>query len=337
MTDKPASGNSSPDLKALADRIGLLFEQHAKVLDWANRWIKGGLLIVGGVLVTLAEVYESSNWAPPALWVGVAFVFAGGVWNLAIERTSASTLEEARKALEVARNYERQAIDERHARKEKEAALEERLSLTHAHIGWLATLYAVSQTLRELAEAQISEGRGLQGDGIQRILDACTDEVVGLLDLIDDEHWTLAVYQHFQGPAGGELRCSAYACIDGDAGDASARVWGVGEGVTGQAYHVGKDFIVRDLADRANNTWHKIGPTKLQQFDVERYRSFAAVPVRVGNPESPWGVVVASSSHPGRFVPNDHGDGGQAIEPLRLMAGMVALVLAPQKPHDNLP
>lgn len=61
-----------------------------------------------------------------------------------------------------------------------------------------------------------------------------------------------------------------------------------------------------------------------RDYDSDRYRSIAAVPIRVGGREKPWGVIVATNDRFGHFGLGD-AIGPQNEEAVRLLAGMVAL------------
>ena len=117
------------------------------------------------------------------------------------------------------------------------------------------------------------------------------------------------------------------------------RAWGIGEGIAGHAYQTGREIIVPDATDSERAGWLHIPPSKFDPDDAKRYQSMAAIPVHISGVAKPWGVVVATSDRRYRFTSEPSGIAGMSvpdIEPLRLLAGMVALAAAPQSSHKQL-
>ena len=139
-----------------------------------------------------------------------------------------------------------------------------------------------------------------------------------------DESWALSVFQ----VQGDELvRIVAKRALRADEQKESRR-WKRNQGFVGAAWAREDAVIVTDGQDDAIADELKV-PADLQRpYDNERYRSMAAVPVRLGDPVEIWGVVALSSDRAGRFkrVPNDRQE--QAVETVRLVAQMTALMAA---------
>jgi hypothetical protein len=67
---------------------------------------------------------------------------------------------------------------------------------------------------------------------------------------------------------------------------------------------------------------------KRRPDDLERYRSIASIPIRLGKGD-PVGVLVATSDVASRFyLPSERGDPARdPVEPLRVLAREVALII----------
>lgn len=139
-----------------------------------------------------------------------------------------------------------------------------------------------------------------------------------------DEAWAISVF----AVQGDELvRISAKRAHRADE-QKIARRWRRNQGYVGAAWAREDAVVVTDGQDGAIAEELRV-PTDMQKpYDAERYRSMAAIPVRLGDPAEIWGVIAVSSDRPGRFQrrPGDRNE--QAVDTVRLIARMTALMAA---------
>lgn len=139
-----------------------------------------------------------------------------------------------------------------------------------------------------------------------------------------DEAWAISVFQVQDDEL---VRICAKRALRADE-QKVARRWKKNQGFVGAAWAREDVVIVTDGQDGVTADEHKV-PTDLQKpYDNDRYRSMAAVPVRLGDPAEIWGVVAVSSDKAGRFrrMPGDRQE--QAVDTVRLIARMTALMAA---------
>lgn len=137
---------------------------------------------------------------------------------------------------------------------------------------------------------------------------------------IGDEQWNFSIYLFDK--TSGELRCAACRRPTKKEEDAVHRSWREGEGHVGKAFQGKRPLICADSTD-ANVRGFFTAPTeKLMDYDVDRYRSLAALPIQTDG-ENPLGVLVATSEVKGRFDPEDD----ETVRPLLSLARTLATLV----------
>lgn len=139
-----------------------------------------------------------------------------------------------------------------------------------------------------------------------------------------EEAWAISVFE----VQGDELvRIAAKRAHRADEQKDSRR-WKKNQGYVGAAWAREDAVIVTDGQDGATADELKVPPDLQKPYDHDRYRSMAAIPVRLGDPAEIWGVIAVSSDQAGRFrrMPNDRQE--QAVDTVRLIARMTALMAA---------
>jgi hypothetical protein len=144
------------------------------------------------------------------------------------------------------------------------------------------------------------------------------------IGLEQEEEWVISVFQ----VQGDELvRVSAKRALRADEQKHSRR-WKMNQGAVGAAWARQDVVVMSDGQDGVSMHDVKVPAALQKPYDGTRYRSMAAVPVRLGDPVRIWGVVAVSSDRPGRFrrLPGDRQE--QAVDTVRLIARMTALMAA---------
>lgn len=134
---------------------------------------------------------------------------------------------------------------------------------------------------------------------------------------IADEQWNFSIY--LLDSASGELRCAATRRPTKREEDAAHRSWLEGEGHVGKAFQARRSLICADSTDPNVRGFFDAPAAKLMGYDIDRYRSLAALPIQ-SDDEHPIGVLVATSAVKGRFNPEDE----EALRPLLSLARTLA-------------
>ncbi|HEX8300721.1 GAF domain-containing protein [Sphingomonas sp.] len=149
------------------------------------------------------------------------------------------------------------------------------------------------------------------------------------------DRWTICVYRASLNPQTDryDLICVAHnRAIKCNASE--ARPWSEGIGVSGISYSNRSEIIVPNLQSASLGSMFNLA-AGARDYDDERYRSIVSVPVKVDGQDRPWGVVVATSDRVDHFTPDDE-TGLKTTEPVRSLAGMVALAAAMcDRSHDH--
>lgn len=200
----------------------------------------------------------------------------------------------------------------------------------------LARLYAALIPIREVVEAVITEGPGDEATQRARFGNLIDLLVTAKGDLfgIKDERWNFAIYLFNVDK--GELEC--IACRRRDRADEAAphRSWPPGIGHVGKAYQDAREYVADDVQKPGMRQFFGAQGALDREDDQVRYRSFAAVPIRM-NGRSPSGVVIATSDVACRFWPQDAlpPDAIDTVEPVRAFAAMLALIVAGTTLHSS--
>jgi len=312
-------------LAAIADRVGELFKREAGWLRVEAVTTKLVLIVLGGAAAGAAQFIGtppagSPDWPKILGLGGVGAMFLGGVLGTLRERTTAEALEDARQAIDQAR----QAQGEHFQITQYVTEMEDKLRrMSHLHIAHLSMREAVEQcfSLPSKDEAKAAE----------IVLSAATTVIRPAIDFQMDEAWTLSIYQARRDSHGQiELACVAADRFD-QRPASGTRVWPVGVGHTGSTYAKGDETVVPDLAALQLGTLDRLPSRFSHPTDSQRYRSIAAIPVRVLNDPELWGVVVATSDRPSRFALEHDEKGSLSAEVVRAVAGIVGLAVATQR------
>lgn len=308
------------NLKTLADEIGRLFQLEARRLSQEGTILKIVLIVGGGTFAGVAQFMSSpeKGGVPWNQILGIGGVMAmalGGLYSTFRERQTPGALDEARKALEVAREFQARELDQKLALEELE---DKQRRLSH--------IYQAMQIMREAIEQTLLLPPTSERQVADTVLDLASTSIRSAIDFQMDETWTVSIYEAVQGSGGIELECIAADRFDRRAANITRR-WAIGVGHTGAAYARGSEIVVPDLADAALGTLDQLPAGYSHPTDQGRYRSIAAVPIRLGPNGPPWGVVVASSDRPRRFTLNLDEPGSLGAETTRAVAGMIGLAV----------
>lgn len=263
--------------------------------------------------------------------IGVGLALVGGLWIVFVETDAAQALEGARQAIDAARatqlEMQQTRLDLEKARLESESQ-EDAL---RREAEWYAGLYLMSAQMREYVSDTFSFD--VQDydfdDDIDRLLTQTGHELGALMDFESGEHWTISVYLFRKTDQDHDHRLHCVSTLRADRAREQKRYrsWGLGEGVVGYAFQARKEIIVEDARDLSVAGWILIPERLKQEDDFHYYVSMVGVPIQVDHSDEPIGVVMATSDRAKRFAIDEmDGRGTDEIEPLRLLADMVALM-----------
>jgi hypothetical protein len=280
----------------------------AGLLQVASKFASGGWMVGWNV--------ASAGFAVVAVFI--AIVLALTEKNLPEALQEAHALDERVKQLEAAKQCDQMRSDE-----------------IGAQFSSLTTLYATSIALREIVEPVLSLGSGderAQKNRLGAMLDILLSSKRELFG-ITDERWNFSIY--LWNDASQELIC--FACRRRDRADeeASHRAWPAGSGQIGVCFQSRREVVVGDVQMPEFKAYFQVPDPLSRSDDAERYRSIAAVPISM-NGGVPHGVVIATSDVPGRFVPSGVSDGWDTVEPLRVLAGVLVILLSATELHLRL-
>jgi hypothetical protein len=194
-------------------------------------------------------------------------------------------------------------------------------SLEHDY-SFSARLQAVAVALRGIVDEVAASGPGseeTQKGRLGSMLDFIVADRVVLFGM-DTDRFNFAIYIY--DGADQALHCAACRRPIRAEEYAAHRIWDPGEGDVGMAFQGKREYIAEDTArPDARQIFDAPEPKRLPD-DVERYKSIASIPIRLGKGD-PVGVLVATSDVAGRFyLPNEGADPARdPVEPLRVLAG----------------
>ena len=309
-------------LKSIADNVGAHFSSEASRLGQESLAVKVLLIVGGGLAAGVAQFLEKTTNFNPA-WLGIGGVLCmglGGLYSTFREKSNPEVLENARQALEAARELSA----ERLVVKQVEDDLRDKARrMSHLHLA--------QSSMREAAEHCFSISPSDEARAAVAVLAAADTSIRAAIDFQMDEEWTVSIYRAEASDKGElQLRCVAADRFD-QRGASETRVWPLGVGHTGATFANGEETVVPDLSAMELGTLDRLPPDKRHATDGGRYKSIAAVPVRVARDARPWGVVVATSDRASRFTLDHDEKGSLSAEVVRALAGMVALAVASQR------
>ena len=296
--------------KTITEVVSGLFDKRAKRFKRASLYIKIVFVSFAAFIASLAQL---TNISTPAttnqlVAIGATFLaFLGSLFVLFTDEDASEELAAARRASEELRDLE----DELDVLPGYEDAIEQQ-----------AHLYQSMTLMRAAIERSVVKDDSV--DGTVRVLIELTLRTLPVaMGFAQADRWTVCVYRAEEtGTGRDKLRCIAHnraiKCpIE------NARSWEEGVGVAGIAYANRQEVVVPNMQAAGLGTVFNIA-AGARDYDADRYRSMAAVPIRVDGMAKPWGVVVATNDRYGHFNLNEE-LGPQNAEGVRLLAGMVAL------------
>lgn len=304
-----------------------------KALAWVRstrrfqRAINVGSLI--GVLMLsvgsgmAGDIISPANSGGGVTIKGLVIVF-GGFIGLVGGVAAMFLQDEAPALLKSASELERDAqkfLDEREALK---AEQQDKASLDLRRLA----LIDAQSVMRETLELTLLEAEATEAQAVETMLDAAKLHLCKSIGLQAGEAWAISVFRIRANGNGSRL--SRIAALRAETLDPrqQARDWGPNEGFVGAAWASNRDTIIEDSNDPRVAEDYPVPSALRRAYDVNRYRSMAAIPIRVGPDQKIWGVVAGSSDHVGRFHRDKENRNKQAVDTIRLIARMTALMAA---------
>ena len=309
------------NLTELAGNVSAKFLEHARRHFNASMFVKLGLVLGGATVAAVCQCVELahangefSSWTIAGI-AGAALVAVGGVFVAMTETDIATTLDVARKAIDEARLRERrmERFDADSAKLRRE-------------IGRGLELYNSMDVMRGAIEQSLSVPGVSAANIIHTCLAAARNSLLVAFDFSIEDTWTICVFMAQPTKESDKivLRAIAHARkIECDLTE--AREWPEGVGVAGVSYSMGNEIIIPDMAAAELGTVFNLN-ANIRTYDMERYRSMVAIPIRVGADKVPWGVAVVTTDRPGHFD-IEPADGVPTSEPIRAIAAMAALAI----------
>ena len=312
---------------AVDDRAQVLASRNWK----ASIFVKIVLISLAALLSAIAQFADVpsgssiSNWGVIGIFASM-LIFLGAVFVIWTEHDSSIELREAQKALLKAEEKEKENMKAKSEYNEVMDKIEDFVSDSDLALSRATSLYNATMAMRSVIEGSI---QAMPIDEVQ-ILDTlvrvCRFPLPVAMGVEQRQQWTICIYRAEPETLGSSrivLRIVAHLrAVECKASE--ARVWPAGVGVTGIAYANRREIIVPDAFGEGVGSTFELGGDLNRDYDLERYRSYVAVPVFVGSDDMPWGVVVGTNDVPDHFS-SDHDTGVRASEAIRALAGMVEL------------
>ena len=318
----------SNDRKRLLELRGDL---HVFVMRWARkarrfeRWINlagviGGSLLLGfgsGMSGDLVPATGGLTIKGIVIVLGAFLALVGNVLLLALREEAADVLGRADALENMAQGF----LDERDGLMRR---LDGMASLDRRRLA----LIDANRVMREtLEQALMLPASNLTGT-VQLMLTAALPFLIASIEFDTDEEWAISVFQVQQDEQGAILKRVACARADRLLEQNNPRSWRQHEGFVGEAWARDRPMIIEDSSDPKVAEAYPV-PAELQRsYDANRYRSMAAIPVRLGDPAHVWGVVAASTNRKSRFRRAPENREVQAVDTVRLIARMSGLMAA---------
>lgn len=310
-------------------RIGGRITRELGKITRASRTMKAVLSAGGALLAGISQIPtvrdDVATWMG---WTGVGLVTLAAIWILFTEEGLPAALDEARRALEHARRLEVELERKRDQYESERELLHRNLAQGTAELVLMDAqqrrLINLTNIFREGVERAVANGAAAD-ISLQRLLDGSRRLLLGVIGCIGDERWTITIFRK----NGRKLVRVANLTADSAEPATAVREWAPGFGWAGTAFLTEHEMVYPDThlpsAIRPN-----VSVADRRDDDDARYRSVAAVPIRVAGMSKPWGVLVATSDQVGRYDPSE-GLGGISAQAVRMLAGMAALIAAVEK------
>lgn len=188
-------------------------------------------------------------------------------------------------------------------------------------------LLSAWQRMQEALEVVASSEKATVESSAQYILDAAKAYLIRSIGLDGDEGWIFSVFQVQQVGDGEKLVLIASSRPRQMDVEAKPRSWEKGEGFVGDAWNTSRDTIISDSTNIKPEDYG-MQPGPQWEKDKLRYRSMAAIPIRIGNGKNApiWGAVAFSSNMLGRFRSARDDTKAQNVDTARTVARMMALL-----------
>lgn len=292
----------------------------------ASIFVKIALLALASALIAVAQLAQVPAGQQINSWqiagILASFVVAVGATFIAITETDSS------KELAVAA----EAIEQTQAIKDSYDGLR----FIFGNLERTIELYRATMVMRGGIETMISSGIVDDVLAAETLLQISSRSLAIAMDFAQSDQWTICVFKAIVAENGRvKLKCVAHsraiACeIE------KARQWEEGVGVAGVSYSNAGEVIIPDMFADGLRTVFASQRAETRDYDDERYRSMAAMPIEVDGMEKPWGVVVCTSDQPGHFDP-DGTTGAKTHEGGRALSGMIALAVAAIRRNQSSP
>jgi hypothetical protein len=300
--------NRSGALKKIGDRILALEQQRI--------WFVA-IGVLGAALMGISKAVSGTPGIV-LVFVGAALAAVGGLFVARFDYRKlelTSFLQEAESVAEAAIETGRAAQQKLSKLTDEGQALERRrLALIDANA-----------VMRETLEQALLVPESTLTSAIDSMLETALPHLLVSVDFGQEETWAISVFE----VQGDELvRIVAKRARRADEQKPSRR-WRKNQGFVGAAWSREDAVVVSDGQDGVTAEEMKVPIELAKPYDNERYRSAAAIPVRIGDPATIWGVVAVSTDRVGRFRRTPQGDRQeQAVDTVRLIARMTALSVA---------
>lgn len=193
-----------------------------------------------------------------------------------------------------------------------------------------------SNMMREAAEQSMLADVATLTSAADFMLKSAVVPIGAAIGFEMEERWAISIFQVQSEGDASVLRRVAGLRADRLAEQAQAREWRLNEGLVGVAWHTGRDGIIEDYRDPQVAIDYPVPDEQRRGYDPDRYRSMAAIPIRVGPEQAIWGVIAASSDRTGRFRRDPGNDKVQAVDTVRIIGRSTALLAAAFRLRDRL-
>lgn len=302
--------------------VTALFDKRAKRFKRAALYIKIFFVSFAAAVASAAQIWgvDGPKTQNQIIAIGATVLaLLGSLFVLFTDEDASEELAAARRASEELRDLE----DELDVLPDYEEAMEQQ-----------ANLYQSMTLMRTAIERSVVKGDGLEGT--VRVLVELTRRTLPVaFGFAQADRWTICVYRADEtGTGRDKLVCVAHnraiTCPLEE-----VRTWEEGVGVAGIAYANRQEVVVPSMQAAGLGTVFNIAAGE-REYDADRYRSMAAVPILVDGRAKPWGIVVATNDRNGHFnLIEDLGP--QNAEGARLLAAMVALAAVVCKDAPSSP
>ena len=306
-------------------QLSACIEKRGQKLKRASLFVKIALVALFSAVAGIAQFMDFAASGPSisqVIGITASLVVAvGAIFVVFTDDDASEAIALAQKATEQAREIEAefQIVDE-----------------LEADVGRLIELFQSVNVMRGVIETSTAFPTVSHVKVIEALLEVTSRSLSIAMDFAQEDLWTIGIYQAQPDPDDPTrvvLKCVAQKRAIACATEAT-RIWKEGTGIMGVCYSSGDEIVVPDLWSPGTNAVFSTSANERRNYDNERYRSMAAVPVNVTGMERPWGVVTATTDRVGHFSPI-HENGIRPDEAVRALAGMCALAVAVRRVSEQ--